>query len=168
MTVARDKKEQKVQQNISGLVVEYEYEGWSSQRAIELAVRDLGVSTEHAARAMNLKNGRKSLASETSDNGTESGVHLVAETESADSAYDRGAISELVFQLLKKLDEREQYILVRRYFGEKKVSLEQLSEELGLSRTWVTQLEKEALRYWRSSCVKWVWNWGIFYELFTA
>jgi len=147
MTIAKGEKERRLQQEISGLVVSYENEGWSGPRAVELAARDLGVSPEHAARAMNLRNGRKTLASESSDSEEETGVQLVSECESAEDAVDRATVNELIEGLLNKLDDRERYVLKRRYFLETKMSLENIAVELGVSRTWVTELEKQALRY---------------------
>ena len=65
---------------------------------------------------------------------------LIVENENWDSNTKM-----LLHQAFKKLDERSQTIIKERWFVEKKATLEDLGEKLGVSVERIRQLEKQAI-----------------------
>lgn len=64
---------------------------------------------------------------------------LKNEKEESENVIDKIAIE----QILEKLNEKEKYIIIRRYFKDKTQS--ELAEELGVSQAQISRIEKNAL-----------------------
>ncbi len=79
---------------------------------------------------------------------------LADETEEADTEelYMEDALKDSVHELLAELPERERYVLERRYGLDRggRTTLEEIGEEIGVSRERVRQIHSSALRKLRS------------------
>lgn len=69
-------------------------------------------------------------------------------TETPDMIVVENELKEIVEEAVSKLSERQRYIITKRYglFGEDKMTLEELSSELGISRQAVNQCEIKTLK----------------------
>ncbi len=95
--------------------------------------RDVSLATPLAS-----SDGDRTLEDVMSDDGAE--PHDARIMEMA----ERSAIRAEIDRAVEELGHREQYIIRRRFLGEEKVTLQEIGDELGLSRERVRQLESAA------------------------
>ncbi len=83
------------------------------------------------------------------DSGSEMQDFLVADTPTPESLtmqrHDRRVRQQWLFQAMAKLDDRERRIIQRRQLTEEAVTLEDLGQEMGVSKERVRQLESRAM-----------------------
>ncbi len=83
------------------------------------------------------------------DSGAEMQDFLVADTPTPESLamqrHDRQVRQQWLYQAMAKLDDRERRIIQRRQLAEDAVTLEDLGQEMGVSKERVRQLESRAL-----------------------
>ncbi|QBD80733.1 sigma-70 family RNA polymerase sigma factor [Ktedonosporobacter rubrisoli] len=119
----------------------------------QLAER-LDISPEKVQELQAFDQEHKSLDTPLGDDEENSfGDLIVNEEADPQESLNAIAMQELVEQLLSKLDRRERYILERR-FGlgdETNLTLEQLGQEMQLTRERVRQIEERALKKLRAS-----------------
>ena len=83
------------------------------------------------------------------DSGSEMQDFLVADTPTPEiltmQRHDRRVRQQWLFQAMAKLDDRERRIIQRRQLNEEAVTLEDLGQEMGVSKERVRQLESRAM-----------------------
>lgn len=137
-------KERKLHAKIGGLVFNYENEGWSTTRAIELAAADLGASPREASKAIGIKNGAVGLAAETDDE-NEWGVHLETEAPSAEKEYDAVCVQEIINECMKSLSKIEREIITRYWLSPDPETFREVAEKMGVSRQMIGRKAEKAM-----------------------
>ena len=65
-----------------------------------------------------------------------------------------------LYSILSRMEEgREKYIIIRRYglYGNREMTQREIAAELGISRSYVSRIEKKALNYLKKQFEK-MWN----------
>ena len=70
--------------------------------------------------------------------------HGLDQAETVIRRNEQAALRGAIEQAIEALDDRERYIIRRRYLGDEKATLQEIGDELGLSRERVRQLETVA------------------------
>ncbi len=116
----------------------------------ELSKR-MGVSAEELAVAIEAGIKPESLYSTVSD-GNKEGKTLLEKIESTED-YEGGIVNRLLIRdILEEFPEREQKIIILRYFKQKTQS--QIAEMLGISQVQVSRIEKRILSEMREKIIK--------------
>ena len=68
---------------------------------------------------------------------------VIQEKDFADSIHDRTMLKQVLSFMNKNLDEREKYIMNKRYGidGKKAKTQQEIASELGISRSYVSRIE---------------------------
>ncbi len=117
---------------------------------IELLARETGFDTEKVNRLRRLSNITVSIDhAEAEDNDLRHAASIPdPESERAVEDTERSSVAKLLWQHIDKLEEREQAVITGRWGldGRPQRTFAQLADQLHVSREWVRQLEKSALK----------------------
>lgn len=152
VAIPRSRREDRIRWHLSRKVSEYESEGFSTQRAIELAAHDIGVSPGHAEAAIAMRSSPKTRISACSDDsGRDDDIitRLMSDGEPIDEALDGSRIRSVISDAMAGLDDRERRLVSARMLSDEPVSLDDLGAELGMSRKTATTMLSHALEHMR-------------------
>ncbi len=141
-TVPQSKSERRLHANIARLVFEYEAEGWSQQRAIELAAHDLGEDPKRAEAAMALRNGRQALSDDAEDG---KGLSLVDDGIDGERATLEAQAVELIAKCMDDLTDIEREVVSECHLAPDPISFSELGRRDGMSRQRVGKISAAAL-----------------------
>ncbi|MEQ9242068.1 sigma-70 family RNA polymerase sigma factor [Roseovarius indicus] len=139
----KSRKEKKMRWHLSSKKAGYEAEGFSENRALELAARDIGVSVDHAAAALAI---RTSLQFDSDDD--EEWRQFACDSPPVEKQLDGDRVTRALEQAMSGLDDRERYVLNSRLTGDPK-SLDDLADEFGVTRNRVRQIQSGAMDHVR-------------------
>ena len=119
----------------------------NAEPTVKELAKGLGVSSEEIAVALDSGIKPESIYA-TADDGEKDGKMLAERLESGENCENTVVNKLLIEQLLGDLGEREQKVIIMRYFKEKTQA--QIAEQLGISQVQVSRLEKKILLEMRS------------------
>lgn len=135
--------ERKMLWHLSRKVQEYEQEGWSSERAVEFAARDLDVDPERARNSLAIRNG-------VSLNDDGAGFELTAEDVDLDESMTAPTRRQVLADAIARLDETKRSIVLARDVPEEPGLVKDLADEMGMSETHFRNLRRAALAEMRA------------------
>jgi RNA polymerase sigma-32 factor len=144
VSAPRSRREAKMRWHLSRKVQEYENAGFSQARAIELAAKFLGVSTDHAASNLAMRNAVSLSFSSDEDESRQ----FEDDAQHVEESINAERVREILDEAMNGLDERERYILTER-LKDDRPSLDSLSEHLRIPRNRVSKIEKDAMEHVR-------------------
>lgn len=143
---SKSRPERRLRWHLSRKVRNYLSEGYSDPVALELAARDLGVSVDHAACSLAMRN---SVSMSRSDDGEEGGLELASDDPGADEVLDRSRVRSVIAEAFVGLDERERRVLTGMLLTTPAISMDALAAEFGVTRRRVGQIRDGAMEHVR-------------------
>ncbi len=140
--VPQSKGERKLHENLSRLVFEYEVQGWSTPRAIEMAAHDLGADPKHAEKAMALRNGRQILSDDAEDG---KGLSLIDDGIDGERAALETQAAELIAECMDELTDMERKILSECHLAPDPISFSEFGRREEMTRQRVGKISAAAL-----------------------
>lgn len=130
---------------------EFQKEKGKEPTVLEIA-NNFSITEDEVNYLLSLKNDSVSLDNTLNEEDSESSLHNFVSAESSyepDNYHDTDHNNFVVYEMISKLNEREQNIIVRRFGlnGHEPMTLEEIGNEFSISKERVRQIIKESLSY---------------------
>lgn len=136
--------ERKVQRRIFGLVGKHERVGLTSSEALAAAADELGISVDHAAQAVSMRQGKS-----IEGGGDENGFELEDGAEAADVEIQQDDTLKIIMEVVNEFSIEDQIFIEMRWLSEEPKSLEAIGGVLECSHQWAGKIEKRVMLEFR-------------------